>query len=92
MLTGVLTAGTTAQLFTNPYPHTRGIQVKSHPNNTGIIYINHNANQTVQGYPLAPGDEFFVPYQSDYEVSTAYLVYYYADTASQLLHYVLFPN
>lgn len=57
----VSTAGSPESLASAPAPVASGVEVKAMPGNTGTAFIFISGESKADSYPLAPGDEVFMP-------------------------------
>ena len=66
-----------------PLIYSKGIQLKSDKNNTGVIYISKsNGVTTLNGFALYPGDGIFIP------IENSAFLFAISDTAGQLLYWL----
>lgn len=81
--------GTTAAAITSaPYACKRGVGVKASPSNAGVIYVGPSdvtagSTPATDGWPLAAGEELFLP------LDDPRAVYAIASVANQQLYVVL---
>lgn len=58
---------TAGQLSTMDHPTMKGVQLRAHPDNTGLVYIGSHPGVTADsavatdGFPLEAGDQLFIP-------------------------------
>jgi len=57
----VSTSGSPESLVSAPAPVASGVEVKAMPGNTGTAFIFISGESKADSYPLAPGDEVFMP-------------------------------